>query len=344
MSEGQENVQVEVDATETPSTYMDMALGLGKTALGLGETALGIFIDYFFYVVLIATLYQLGKRVYAYVMSLWVQGDLNEWVIITRNGELQQAGIGLSCFRGPFDSVAVFPSKLTKVEVRTQQVTQEMQGVQVNSMLEWTVDKLGNGPMKAFQNLALASGNFSHANDTLRDLTSAIVRHQIANSTIDTILKEREQLKARIMSDISEKAKGWGVHLATVEITDVRILSGSLFTNLQTQFREENNKKATIERLEVEDGIWTEQMQHSLTTSKREADARKVERFASMTEQLKKEKQELQAYKQRIEIQKKEKLRLNEKSLQDHQRYIKQQVNSVEAQLENKIHQTEITI
>jgi len=63
-------------------------------------------------------------------------------------------------------------------------------------------------------------------------------------------------------------------------------LSSSLFTNLQTQFREENNKKATIERLEVEDGIWTQQQEHSLTQTRRDADANKVERLAYMAEQL----------------------------------------------------------
>jgi len=84
------------------------------------------------------------------------------------------------------------------------------------------------------------------------------VRHQIANSTLDSIIKEREKLREAILKDITDQAKGWGVHLATVEIIDVRILSGSLFKNLQTPFREENNKKATTEKLAVEDGIWIE--------------------------------------------------------------------------------------
>ena len=60
-----------------------------------------------------------------------------------------------------------------------------MQGVQVNSMLEWSVDREGSGPMKAFQNLNLLKGNFYEANETLSSLTSAVVRHQIANSSID---------------------------------------------------------------------------------------------------------------------------------------------------------------
>jgi len=62
-----------------------------------------------------------------------------------------------------------------KVEVRTQQVTKEMQGLEVSTMIEWTVDR--NAPLKAFKNLNLSGGNYETANDTLRNMTSAIVRN-----------------------------------------------------------------------------------------------------------------------------------------------------------------------
>jgi len=129
-----------------------------QKAMDIGLMVLGLVLDYAVYLVAVYVLYKAARRFYAYFMTLWVQGDLNEWVILTRNGKLVQAGIGLSRFRSPFDSVAVFPSRLTKVEIYTQQVTQEMQGVQVSSMIEWTVDKNGQGPMKAYQNLNLGNG------------------------------------------------------------------------------------------------------------------------------------------------------------------------------------------
>jgi len=46
-------------------------------------------------------------------------------VVRIRDGEQVMAGVGLSCFKSPFESVAIFSSKLTKVEVTTQQVTKE---------------------------------------------------------------------------------------------------------------------------------------------------------------------------------------------------------------------------
>ena len=301
-----------------------------------GEMVLNIFLDYILYVILAYILYQIGLQLKSRVMSLWVQADLNEWVVITRGGKLVQAGIGLSCFRTPFDSVAIFPSKLTKVEVQTQQITQEMQGVQVNSMLEWCVDRDGIGPVRAFQMLGLIGGNFNNANQTLRDLTSAIVRHQIANASIDQLIKERDAIRQAIIDDITEQAKGWGVHLATVEITDVRILSGSLFNNLQTQFREENNKKATLERLEVEDGIWREQMQHSLTTCKRDAEANKVERFAQMENALKRKALERKAYEEQMTLKRKQTTRANDNSYDNTRRYYQKETQNSNNALERK--------
>ena len=64
-------------------------------------------------------IYKVAMVVKAYVGTLYVEGKPNEWVVIMCNGELKKAGIGLSGFIGPFDQVAIFPSKLTKVEIRT---------------------------------------------------------------------------------------------------------------------------------------------------------------------------------------------------------------------------------
>jgi regulator of protease activity HflC (stomatin/prohibitin superfamily) len=166
------------------------------------------------------------------------------------NGKLVQAGIGMAINRGPFDTVAVFPSRLVKVDIRAQQVTIEMQGLEVSAMIEWTVDKEGEGPMKAYKNLGtdLASSTPYTANSMLSDMASSILRNKIANSTINEVIKGRQELRDAVIKDMSEVTKGWGVHLETVEVTDVRILSGTLFSNMQTKFREQNRKTATLQK------------------------------------------------------------------------------------------------
>jgi len=39
---------------------------------------------------------------------------------------------------------------------------------------------------------------------------------------------------------VNQVVNGWGIWLESVEITDVQILSKTLFSNLQVKFREEN--------------------------------------------------------------------------------------------------------
>lgn len=135
-------------------------------------------------------------------------------------------------------------------------------------MIEWTVDR--DFPLKAYKNLDLASGSFRVANDTLSCMTSAIVRNQIANSTIDHIIKNRQEIREKVLDEMSEVVKGWGVHLATVEVIDVKILSSSLFKDMQAKFREENQKKATLERLVVQNTLYFEQLDKTLEKNKRD--------------------------------------------------------------------------
>merc|ERR1719498_1045152 len=79
---------------------------------------------------------------YAIVLAnyLHVSGKANEWVVlIGPDGKMKKCGVGLNCFRGLQDQVAKFPAKVNKVEFATQQVTTEMQGVQVSGAIIWTI-------------------------------------------------------------------------------------------------------------------------------------------------------------------------------------------------------------
>lgn len=83
----------------------------------------------------------------------------------------------------------------------------------------------------------------------LSDMCSSILRSSISNSTINEVIKNRQELREKVIKEMSEVTKGWGVHLETVEVTDVRILSGTLFGNMQTKFREQNRKTAELQTM-----------------------------------------------------------------------------------------------
>jgi regulator of protease activity HflC (stomatin/prohibitin superfamily) len=238
--------------------------------------------------------YQGAFFLFKYWQSLYVEAKPNEWLVVMNNGKLKSAGIGTAIVRNPFDTVAVFPSRLVKIDVKTQQVTKEMQGLEVSSMIEWTVDKEGEGPMKAFKNLGqdLASREPRTANSMLSDMCSSILRAQISNSTIQEVIKNRQELREKIIKDMSEIVKGWGVHLETVEVTDVRILSGTLFSNMQTKFREQNRKTAEIQAMTVNNEIEEEKIKHDTDTSKRNTDTTKTKKIRDFAIEIEKKKRE----------------------------------------------------
>ncbi len=108
-------------------------------------------------------------------------------------------------------------------------------------MLIWAIYREKDGPHKAYKYLGedLCQSVPTQANNILKEMSNSIVRHRIANSTIEDILKQRDQIRNEIRDEMNKIVNGWGVWLESVEITDVRILSSTLFTNLQTEFREQ---------------------------------------------------------------------------------------------------------
>jgi len=128
-------------------------------------------------------------------------------------------------------------------------------------------------------------------------MTSAIVRNQVANSTIDSLIKNRKALREQIMGEMQDVVTGWGVHLSTVEVCEVRILSGGLFQDMQSKFREINNKKATLERMVVENSIYFDSLEKTVERNKRTLDSNLIAYKASNAEDLKQARRDVEKFK-----------------------------------------------
>lgn len=109
-----------------------------------------------------------------------------------------------------------------------------MSGVHVKGMLIWTIHRGNEGPHKAFKQLGsdLASNNPKTANNNLQQQAAAIIRNQIANSTLNEVLRNRVVLRKVIREEMQKVCDGWGVWLECVEITEVIISSNSVFKDL----------------------------------------------------------------------------------------------------------------
>ena len=99
----------------------------------------------------------------------------------------------------------------------------------------------------------------------------AIIRDRIANLTINDILKNRGKLRGGVKEEMQKILTGWGIWLETCEIQDVKISSRSLFTNLQTEFREAERLKAEKIAADTQNVIQEEELVRNAEFSKKQA-------------------------------------------------------------------------
>jgi len=206
--------------------------------------------------------------------QFWHEAKANEWMIVIRNGEMLKKGIGLCTWVMPGDQAITFPSLINQVNFNAQQVTAEMQGVEVTGMLIWSVYREDDGPFKAYKCFGedLQNSVPKIANDKLNSMAVSIVRDRIANLTINDILKNRSKLRDGIKSEMQKLLTGWGMWLETCEIQDVKISSGSLFKNLQTEFREKSRMEAEKIAADINNTIAQENLVRNAEMTKAKAE------------------------------------------------------------------------
>lgn len=133
-----------------------------------------------------------------------------------------------------------------------------MQGIEVSGVLIWSVYREEDGPFRCYksfgQDLLTKSGP-RVANQKLENMAVSIIRDRIANLTISDILKNRSKLRDGVKNEMQKLITGWGIWLETCEVVDVKISSHSLFTNLQTEFREKSRQDAEKIKGEIENTI-----------------------------------------------------------------------------------------
>lgn len=103
-------------------------------------------------------------------------------------------------------------------------------------------------------------------------MCNSIVRSCIANSTIDEIITNRKAVKEKLEKELDTISKGWGIQIETIEITDVSILSSSLFNNIQARFKEEEKLKATIDKLEINKQLHIEKSKANIIADQKRTD------------------------------------------------------------------------
>ena len=78
------------------------------------------------------------------------------------------------------------------------------------------------------------------------------------------MLTDRKTIRDEVITNMKDQVQGWGVWLESVEITDVKIMSGTLFKDLQAEFRENKKKDAEIYTSEINDQISAERVAYKM--------------------------------------------------------------------------------
>ncbi|HEY8211226.1 MAG TPA: hypothetical protein VIG99_27270 [Myxococcaceae bacterium] len=178
----------------------------------------------------------------------------SEFLIRMRGGTVIQAGQGASCFKWPWESVAIIPTTIQRLHFTADQITSEKVGVQVTGVAVYRIAD----PLVAFKML-----NFSYAERAgeklemmLGEMFVGAVRRLVANLSVEQCLTRRKEgLAVELMREIApvvsgvgrpedRASKGWGVVIDTIEVQDVRVLSRTVFANMQARFRHEQEQKA----------------------------------------------------------------------------------------------------
>ena len=178
----------------------------------------------------------------------FVTAKPSEFLVHCRRGRvLASSGQGATCFKWPWDSVAVVPTSFQKVAFVADQITLERVGVGISGLAVYRIAE----PLLAYRVL-----NFSYPEraqekleETLTDMLMGATRRLVANLTVDECLQKRKHALAdELLREIAPVLggagrpgdatdQGWGVVLDTVEIQEVRILSGKVFDAMQAPFR-----------------------------------------------------------------------------------------------------------
>jgi flotillin len=280
-----------------------------------------------------------GIYLYFFYFRRFHTSEPNEWMLIVRDGRVIESGVGISGFAKYSDTVVKFPSKINKVKFTAQQVTKEIQGIEISGVIIWTIYREKDGPFKAFKYLGedIKNNDPRTANENLVEMANAIVRHRIANSTIDEILKNRNEVRDEIRKEMNSIINGWGVWLESVEITDVKILSSTLFTNLQMEFREVQRQKAELIKMSTDRDLKERSIAQDLEFAKKEVENDSKQKIYKANETLKVTRDSQKIYIQQQEIEKKKAEAAN--SVKIHKATTQNQYN---LKIRQQMHETEL--
>jgi len=200
----------------------------------------------------------------------WIQASPTQYLLHYRRGRLVAQGMGLGAWRLPvLDHCILVPCTAHNLVFSADQITKENQGIEIAGFAVWKI---------AWPELTAQRFDFDDPEEPtraigvcLKDVVESAIRHRVANMTIEEVLRKRASIIIELKKELDYITGEWGLAIDTIEIKHVRIMSGEVFSHLQSAYREEVRLAAAIKRMETEHLIATRRMEQEEEQAQQEA-------------------------------------------------------------------------
>ena len=189
----------------------------------------------------------------------YVTVNPSDYAIVFKNGNIIKEGRGFRFFCTPRIQYVIIPGNVQNITFIADQISKENQGVEVSGFAIW---KVGD-PKMIYQNFDFKQGNDTmvQVSTFLKDVVESAIRHMVANMTIEEVLRKRGTIILKLKEELKYITEQWGIVVETIEIKNVRILSKTLFDNMQAQFRNAIRFEAETNTIETEKQIEEQKIQ-----------------------------------------------------------------------------------
>jgi flotillin len=151
-----------------------------------------------------------------------------------------------------FNKFIHVPAFVQRLKFSTDNANVDYQGIEIQGYASWRINP--QNPEKSISTLDFFDDNdpMEKTNEELKTICIEAVRHTIANMTIDDALKKKDDIAQSLFVQLKTIEEKWGIIFDQVGIEQVRVMSGKLFQDLQSDFRSKLRLSASASQLQTD--------------------------------------------------------------------------------------------
>ncbi len=250
------------------------------------------------------------------VSRAWVTARPDEWLLVFRSGQLQQATIGARALRIPGSNYVRFTSALQRVTFSVHARSKEHVQVQLEGFLLWTVGEEDDQPYRAYQSLGITNLLSAERAQLLSDkhllarpqhkafqqLVCATVQRYAAGEPLDALLGSQDQIVAQLHERLSEATKSTSVRIDQIQLLSIQANDPEVRDQLSAALSAQLKEKATQEQQAVFERMERAKLERELRLSNEAAKARASQLSFEDEQKLAQERRRLELAKAQTEI------------------------------------------